>query len=49
VVFQSVIGLLTIIAFALTIVSAIGRCPLWIPVLLLTIIHLLSFLPLGHS
>lgn len=35
--------LLALIAFALTLVSGItGRIPIWIPVLLLTILHLIA-------
>jgi len=44
----TIMFLLVIIAFLLTIGSAIGRVPLWIPVLLLTIIELLRVLPLGR-
>lgn len=40
--------LLAIVAFACTIASAVGRCPLWVPVLLLTLIELLRALPLGR-
>lgn len=43
----TVIGLLTLIAFVLVILSALGKAPLWIPVFLLTLIHLLSLIPLG--
>lgn len=43
----TVLGFLIVAAFALTIASAIGRAPLWIPVLLLSIVSLLSILPLG--
>ena len=34
-------------AFACTIVAAIGKCPVWVPVLLLCVIELLRALPLG--
>jgi len=44
----TVIGLLVIIAFALTIASAINKCPLWVPVLLLALVELLRILPLGR-
>jgi hypothetical protein len=40
--------LLAIVAFGCTIASALSKCPLWVPVLLLTIIELLRNLPLGH-
>lgn len=32
-------------AFVLTLVSAAGKCPVWVPVLLLCIVHLLALLP----
>ncbi len=38
--------LLVLIAFALVIASAVGRCPLWIPVLLLSLVELLRVIPL---
>ena len=38
-------GFLLIAAFVATIASALGKCPLWVPVLLLTIWGLLSVLP----
>lgn len=34
--------LLLLAAFVTTIVSAIGKCPLWVPVLLLVLIQLLE-------
>ena len=40
---MSVATVLVLIAFALTLVSGItGRCPLWIAVLLLCIVHLVG-------
>jgi hypothetical protein len=36
---------LVLAAFVCTIASAIGRCPLWVAVLLLVLVHLLSVLP----
>jgi len=39
--------LLAIAAFICTVASALGKCPVWIPVLLLCIIELLRALPLG--
>lgn len=45
---MTVFLLLAIVAFGCTIASAIGKCPIWVPVLLLTIIELLRALPLGH-
>lgn len=44
----TVVGFLVIAAFVSTIVSAIGKCPLWVPVLLLTLVELLRILPLGN-
>lgn len=44
----SVIGFLVIAAFIATIVNAIGKCPLWIAVLLLCVIELLRILPIGR-
>jgi hypothetical protein len=32
-------------AFITTIISAIGKCPLWIPVILLCIVELLQVMP----
>lgn len=40
--------ILAIVAFACTIASAMNRCPLWVPVLLLALIAMLRELPLGH-
>ncbi len=34
-------------AFICTIVSAIGKCPLWIAVVLLCVVELIRVLPLG--
>ena len=42
----SVILLLVLCAFVLTLGSAMGKVPLWIPVLLVTIILLLQAVPL---
>lgn len=38
--------LLAVAAFVCTIVAAMDRCPLWIPVMLLVLVHLLVLLPL---
>lgn len=38
----SVIFLLVIVAFLCTIASAAGRCPLWVPVLLVVLVQLLQ-------
>jgi len=32
-------------AFLLTLVSATGKCPVWVPVLLLTLVELLALMP----
>lgn len=40
--------LLAIVAFACTIANAIGKCPIWVPVLLLCVIELLRALPVGR-
>ena len=42
----TVIGFLVIAAFVATIVSAIGKCPLWVAVLLLCVVELIRILPL---
>ena len=44
----TVIGFLVIAAFIATIVSALGKCPLWVGVLLLCIVELIRILPLGR-
>lgn len=40
--------LLALTAFLSTIAAAMGKCPLWLPVLLLSLIELLRALPLGR-
>ncbi len=40
--------LLALAAFGCTIASALGKCPPWVPLLLLCVIELLRCLPLGH-
>jgi hypothetical protein len=42
---MSVVLLLGVAAFIATIVSALGKCPLWIPVLLLCVVVLLGVMP----
>jgi hypothetical protein len=39
---MTVLALLAIVAFICTIVAALGKCPLWIPVILLCIIVLMQ-------
>lgn len=43
----TVFVVIAITAFACTIIAALGKCPVWVPVLLLCIIELLRALPLG--
>ena len=43
----TVIGFLVVAAFISTVVSALGRCPMFVPVLLLCVVELLRILPLG--
>ena len=42
---MNVVTLLIVAAFICTVVSAIGRCPLWVAVLLLCVAALLGVLP----
>jgi hypothetical protein len=42
----TVVLLLVIAAFLVTIASAIGKAPLWVAVLILTIVALLQVMPL---
>jgi hypothetical protein len=44
----TVILLLVLAAFVVTIASAMGKAPLWVAVLLLVVVHLLTSLPLGR-
>jgi uncharacterized protein (DUF983 family) len=44
----TVIGLIVIAAFIVTIASAMSRAPLWVAVLLLCVAELLHILPLGR-
>lgn len=44
----TVMLLLALSAFVCTIVAALGKCPLWIAVLLLCVIALLQSVPLGR-
>lgn len=41
---MTVMVLLVVVTFLLTIASGIGKCPLWIPVLLLSIMELVKLL-----
>ena len=40
--------LLAVAAFCCTIATALGKCPCWVPVLLLCVIELLRCVPLGR-
>jgi hypothetical protein len=44
----TVLLLLAIAAFVCTVVAAMGKCPLWVAVVLLCIIELIRQLPLGR-
>ena len=44
----TVIGVLVIAAFIVTIAAAMSRAPLWVGVLLLCLVELLRILPLGR-
>lgn len=45
---MSVLLFLYVAAFVATIVSALGKCPLWVPVVLLCIAGLLAAMPLAR-
>ncbi len=45
---MTVIGFLVVAAFITAIVSAIGKCPLWVSVILICVVELLRILPLGR-
>jgi len=44
----TVIGILVVAAFICTIVSALGKCPLWVAVMLICVVELVRILPLGR-
>lgn len=44
----TIFAILAIAALLITIASAIGKAPLWVAVVLLSIIECLRVLPLGH-
>ena len=44
----TVVLLLVLAAFVVTIASAIGKAPLWVAVLLLVVLELLRVVPLGR-
>lgn len=37
--------LLVLAAFVCAIANALGKCPAWIPIILLVVVHLLAILP----
>lgn len=43
----TVLIVLVAAAFICTILNAIGKCPIWVPMILLCIVELLRVLPLG--
>jgi hypothetical protein len=43
----TVILVLVLAAFVAAVVSAIGKCPLWVSVVLLCVVELLRVLPVG--
>jgi hypothetical protein len=44
----TVIALLVLSAFVVAILSAIGKAPLWVAVLLICVVELLRIFPLGR-
>lgn len=40
--------ILAVTAFIVTVISAMGKCPLWVAVIILCLIELLRSLPLGR-
>lgn len=44
----TVFVILAIAAFIGTILAAMGKCPLWVPVMFLAIIECLRIMPLGR-
>ena len=44
----TVIGILVLSAFICTIVSALGKCPLWVAVILICVVELVRIMPLGR-
>lgn len=45
----TVLLVLALIALICTIISALGKCPIWVPVVILAIMELLRQLPLGKT
>ena len=44
----TVMLVLLLAAFGCTLAAAMGKCPIWVPVLLLCVIELVRQLPIGH-
>jgi hypothetical protein len=44
----TVFVILAVTAFIATVVAAMGKCPLWVAVVILCVIELLRVLPLGR-
>lgn len=44
----TIVGILVVAALISTIVSIMGKCPLYVPVLLLCIVAALQVIPLGR-
>lgn len=44
----TVFVILALSAFVLALVAAVGRCPLWVSVVVLCVLELLRALPLGR-
>jgi hypothetical protein len=44
----TVVFVLVVCAFLCCIASAVGKCPLWVAVLLLCVVELLRVLPVGR-
>jgi len=42
---MTVTGFLVVAAFICAIANALGKCPAWVPIVLLCIVHLLGILP----
>jgi hypothetical protein len=43
----TVLFVLIVAAFGTAIASAIGKCPVWVPLILLCVVELIRVLPLG--
>lgn len=43
----TVLVLLAVVAFLLTIASAVGKCPCWVPLVIVTLVLLIERVPVG--